>query len=117
MKDWKFLSLRLSTIDFPLLPNKEWFIINFPGKVREEVMKPFAKVFGLSNASITTPPRCINLKVFPGCSSPKEGFDGLIEAYKKCYQAKVYTISGGMRYYYTQPPRWLDRNELKTVKL
>lgn len=116
-KDWNFLFLHLPTIKFPLLPKKEWFDMNFPGKTREDVMKPFSRVFGFPEVKITSPPRCINLKMFPGCSSPKEGFGGLIEAYRKYYQAKVYTVSGGMRYYYTSPPMWLDRNEIKTVKL
>lgn len=52
----------------------------------------------------TEPPRCINLREFPDCTSDQKGFKGLIEAYRKYYVAKQSTIKGGMRYYYSDPP-------------
>lgn len=128
-KDWRFLWKHIHEVSFS--PNskhwREWKERQFPDTPVEELTKAFEPIpvrgFDLEDAdipmvaSMTKPPVCINTKIpdFQGCVSSKPGFDGIIEAYRKYYEAKTGTISGGMRYYHSDPPGWMDwiRDKLK----
>jgi len=132
-KDWKFLWKHIHEVSFSPHPGGAWDTWKqkqFPDMTIEKLLKPFAPIpvrdFDLDDDTIpieglqpqlswwtgqmTEPPRCINTKMeaFEECVSVKPGFDGLIEAYRKYYEAKTQTIAGGMRYYYTQPPGWME---------
>ena len=61
-----------------------------------------------NTCTMTEPPQCINEDIpeFSGCRVRGD----VIEAYRRYYNAKIKTVSGGMRYFYTKPPSWLDAN-------
>jgi hypothetical protein len=67
--------------------------------------------------SLTEPPQCINEVEFRGCRVPGD----VVKAYRRYYQAKLYTM-GLMRYYHTSTlPPWVlgavikNENKIKIV--
>lgn len=67
-----------------------------------------------NTCSMTEPPQCIS-DTDPNFKKCRVSGD-IIKAYRLYYHAKTNTVKGGFRYYYTQPPRWLnvfDKNKIK----
>lgn len=110
-KDYEFLVEKIGEVSFTSGMWVKWFESQFPGKKKEDVLKPFAKVPGSPRdlGYMTEPPRCIDLKnsFFKECKSSGHSFDDLVKVYRKYYEAKTLTIKGGMRYYYSPVPKWL----------
>ena len=61
---------------------------------------------------MTTPGQYINEKTFEGCKVQGDH----IAAYRNYYNAKASTVKGGMRYFYTKPPKWLNKEKLITER-
>jgi hypothetical protein len=73
------------------------------------------------NLSMTLPPQCINEDnlAFAGCRVKGDTLESVVKAYRLYYHAKVNTVKGGFRYFYTLPPTWLNpprRYMIKTIK-
>lgn len=58
--------------------------------------------FDRNTCEMTEPPRCINEKE---CKDAPD----VVSAYRLYYHCKVSSMKQGMRYYYTNPPSWLQR--------
>jgi hypothetical protein len=124
-RDWDFLSSNVHRIDFSGPKWKKWQRFSFPKNdpEKQEKWDSLTKSLGVvDNKVFTNPPRCINQKEFPSCNSKYGGFYGLLEAYRKYYQAKVLTVKPIMRYFYTEPPVWLKgeimvRKDKKSIKV
>lgn len=124
-KDCKFLLKHVDSINFNDIRWKKWFTSqngDEQSKYRPSKTKPkdlklraeWCKTHAYLNdtsildldrndCDMTEPPQCINDKLFPGCR-----VDGnVIKAYRNYYKFKTTTVSSGMRYFYTKPPKWL----------
>lgn len=128
-KDCKFLLKHIDTIDFNSKRWLRWFGSQNgdskspyrPCKTKPKDLvsrKAWCKVHCVLDGKnivdvdrntfdMTEPPQCINEKLFPNCKVSGD----TIQAYRNYYIAKTQTVGGGMRYYYTDPPRWLDGND------
>ena len=119
-RDCKFLLDKISEVDFETKIWKRWYRTlngksNGVTKPKDlELRKAWCKKHarGIRRADrnlceMTEPPQCINEKEFPGCRD-----DDLVTAYRKYYLAKMDSISGGMRYFYTKPPLWLPTEKV-----
>jgi hypothetical protein len=65
-----------------------------------------------NKCKMTTPGQYINEKSFEGCKVKGDH----ITAYRNYYNAKASTVKGGMRYFYTKPPKWLKKEKLITER-
>lgn len=119
-KDCKFLTKLVSKINFNSNSWKVWWstqngTINphTPSKTKPadlEKRKLWCDVHAVfdkpnrNTCGMTEPPQCINEALFPGCKIP----GNVVSAYRRYYNAKVYSL-GFMRYYYqTIIPKWLS---------
>jgi len=122
-RDCKFLLKRLEKIDFT---SKRWstFYKSQSGKCAPSKTKPIdvkrrielfetyewqaALSIDRNDADLDflTPPQCMNDAdvAFHGCRVIGDTLAG----YRNYYTAKGSTVSGGMRYYHTTPPSWLE---------
>lgn len=74
-----------------------------------DVSKKSMLIVNRDTCAMTPPP----IFVFDECLVEGD----VIASYRKYYHAKIHTISGGMRYYYTPIPKWLKRDpSIKTVR-
>lgn len=124
LDDCMFLLTKIEDIDFESKTWKKWFKTQngTPNGVTKpkalEDRRAWCEKYGVAKppknrntCKMTPPPHCINPKEFPGCDTKD-----LVEAYRNYYIAKIDTISGGMRYYYTTPPSWLPLEKVKTSR-
>lgn len=136
-KDCQFLLKNISKIDFSSEAWRDWFRSQngedgtkyTPTKTKPVdlakrrawclVHAPNILKVDRATCSLTEPPQCINEDTpeFKGCRVPGD----VVKAYRKYYQAKLYTM-GLMRYYHsTTLPTWVcgaiikDENRIKIV--
>lgn len=128
--DCKFLMKHVDEIDFNNKTWKSWFSSQngstdtkyTPSKTKKPMLatrKLWCEEMGLvidkrdrNKCKMTTPGQYINEKTFEGCKVKGDH----IAAYRNYYNAKVNTIGGGMRYFYTKPPKWLKKEKLVTER-
>lgn len=117
-KDLDYLLEVIDEVDFPSskfsdgklkfgsLSSKTQHFLDFQLKDRKTLLEEasYPELRGC-----TEPPKCINEVLFP-----KVKTQDLVTSYRNYYLAKAISpqeggngVSGGMRYYYTSPPRWM----------
>lgn len=129
-QDCKFLLKHIDEIDFNTKTWKNWFSSQngstdtkyTPSKTKKPDLvrrAAWCKEMGLVNdnrdrntCKMTTPGQYINEKTFEGCKVQGDH----IAAYRNYYNAKASTVKGGMRYFYTKPPKWLNKEKLVTER-
>lgn len=93
-------------LKFGSLPSRTRHFLDFQLKDRKDLLEeaPYPELRGC-----TVPPKCINETLFPGVKTRD-----LVTSYRNYYLAKAVSpqeggngVSGGMRYYYTSPPKWM----------
>ena len=126
-EDCKFLTKHVNFIDFNSKIWHRWFSSQngstdtkyTPTKTKKADLdrrKILCEKMGLidddrnrNTCKMTMPGQYINEKIFANCK-----VDGNhIQAYRNYYNAKINTVGGGMRYFYSDPPPWI----LKKYKL
>jgi hypothetical protein len=123
LKDWEFLSFKVEELDFDSERWQEWAEVQNGSSsnaklhiARRAWWKTYAKS-GRSSIYNVVRNEC---KMSP---PPFMGFEEcyikgkVVASYRKYYDAKIDTIKGGMRYYYTKPPKWLRKDpSIKTKR-
>ncbi len=127
--DCKFLFTRVDNINFNSNTWVKWFFSQngtsgtyAPTKTKPADLKRrrewileqcllYRKDIDRNTCKMTIPGQYINEKmnggVFEGCKVLKNGKPDVIASYRNYYIAKASTVKGGIRYYYTKPPKWL----------
>lgn len=116
-KDWYFLWGVLPLVNYSIGSRwSTWKEIHFPDLELEKLLQEFRPVpetwfqsdsragdgpWSTGPEYYTDPPRCFGKFV------PSPGIS-LIQSYREYYEDKTKTIKGGMRYYYSNPPEWLQ---------
>jgi hypothetical protein len=116
--DCKFLIRYVDEIDFQSDVWKSWYRTQngTPNEKtkskdlasRHEWCKSYApkiKKLDRNTCEMTRPPLCVGTLL-----ENVDPLDDPIEVYRRYYEAKTKSVSGGMRYFYTTPPEWLTGN-------
>jgi len=123
--DCDFLLKNISRINFNSPKWNKWYSTQNGSLLSSDKKALERKEWCLKHAYINSSPLAIvnrnkctktpaPIFVFDECKV--EG-DDVITSYRKYYHAKIHTISGGMRYYYTPVPKWLQKHpSIKTVR-
>lgn len=104
-KDCKFLLGKVDQINFNTKVWKDWYQAQTTPEKRKgwTLEYGFKKHVDRNTCEMTEPVQCINDDLFPGCKVQGD----VVRAYRRYYNAKIYSLKVTMRYFYSTPPSWL----------